>query len=227
MLTALMIAGTTHAYMLKYNSSGSEMRWPQGAIPFRINTDGDHGLSPERIESVAELAAAQYEGVSGAELNFDYRGRTQNAARALDNVNAIFFDEDWQEDPDLLMITDVYSEADGTIVEFDIAINATHHWWSTDGDEESNDLLNTLTHELGHAVGLDHSTDEEASMFGTTDEGELIKRDLHNDDRQALRYLYSADGEAAQGCATVRAGPTPVLGVFGLLLCMGLVRRDD
>ena len=51
-----------------------------------------------------------------------------------------------------------------------------------------------MTHEFGHALGLEHSDDSQASMASTTSVGEVSKRDIHEDDVQGFLSLYPEDG---------------------------------
>ena len=54
------------------------------------------------------------------------------------------------------------------------------------------DIQNTVTHEAGHTLGLDHTTVADATMFATAPEGELSKRTLHPDDLQVIQLIYPA-----------------------------------
>src|SRR5207302_1668178 len=47
------------------------------------------------------------------------------------------------------------------------------------------DIQNTITHESGHTLGLDHTTDPNATMYATAPEGETSKRVLGSDDIQS------------------------------------------
>jgi len=226
MLSMLMLAvvGQAQAYEVKHNEHDALLRWGAAPIPYSLNVAGDHNLDAERIEALVKLAASQYESISGVDIEFDYQGQTDNAQVDYDDgINTIYFEEDWERDPDLLMVTDIWSVEDGEIIAFDIAINLDHHSWSTDGDIETNDLFNSLTHEFGHVLGLDHSEDTAATMFGATTEGEVTKRDLADDDRDAIRYLYA--GQEAMGCSTSSSEQRPLSAmVFGLLSVV-LLRR--
>jgi outer membrane protein OmpA-like peptidoglycan-associated protein len=53
------------------------------------------------------------------------------------------------------------------------------------------DLANTLTHELGHVMALDHSDVRDSTMFSTAPPGETSKRILATDDTNGLCTLYS------------------------------------
>ena len=57
------------------------------------------------------------------------------------------------------------------------------------------DIANTVTHEAGHSIGLDHSTDPSATMYATAPAGELAKRMLHQDDNDAVCAIYPKGAE--------------------------------
>jgi MYXO-CTERM domain-containing protein len=108
------------------------------------------------------------------------------------------------------------------------------------GCGHEHDLESTLTHELGHLLGLGHSTEPDATMFATGTECETLKRDLSPDDEAGLDHLYRElpplddgeesvrDGESdglvdAKGCAAGAAGEgEPALPAM-LILVIGLV----
>ena len=75
------------------------------------------------------------------------------------------------------------------IVEADINVNI-YHPFANNGMPQFYDVQNILTHELGHALGLDHSTNTEATMYGSAERGETKKRDLHTDDLNGYWAIY-------------------------------------
>ncbi len=97
------------------------------------------------------------------------------------------------------------------------------------------DIENTITHEAGHSLGLDHTTVPDATMFATAPEGEISKRTLHDDDIQAIQGIYPAGkptvtcisdpitltqtGSAnSAGCSTASSvGALPLLALLSLL----------
>ncbi|MCX7807338.1 MAG: matrixin family metalloprotease [Deltaproteobacteria bacterium] len=108
----------------------------------------------------------------------------------------IFRAEDWPSEMRrgriLAIALTRYQRSTGMIIDADIDINAADYRWSTSplpphGHE---DLQNMLTHELGHVIGLAHSEVEEATMYAHSTEGEVIKRDLHRDDIEAVCTIY-------------------------------------
>ncbi|KAF9603809.1 hypothetical protein IFM89_037943 [Coptis chinensis] len=64
--------------------------------------------------------------------------------------------------------------------------------WSTNPDPTMNefDLESIAVHEIGHLLGLHHSSIPEAIMFDSIAAG-ATKRELHGDDVQGIRTLYS------------------------------------
>src|SRR6185503_6660141 len=91
----------------------------------------------------------------------------------------------------------------GNIAEADISINprpraedGTELQFSTDGTPGTYDLEATFTHEIGHLLGLDHSSVLSSTMQGrqafngTFGLPALTERTLSEDDRQKIRSLY-------------------------------------
>ncbi len=142
----------------------------------------------------------------------------------------VFWVEDWEWDADVLALTSTWSTTSGTIMAFEIAINADPDTpWTLDGSDEGWDLQNTIAHEAGHVLGLAHNeTDDQATMYPTASKGETLKRDLALDDKEGITWLYPwAAGRggfdlAELGCST--AGGTAPWAAL-LLPLLALARR--
>lgn len=85
-----------------------------------------------------------------------------------------------------------YDPNTGAISDADIVVNDQFYEFTNrnlPGIGEA-DLQNTLTHEVGHLLGMAHSDVPEATMFGSADLGETKKRSLHRDDINGLCAHY-------------------------------------
>jgi len=206
---AIMTPDAT-AWQVRNNDHGMELRWKQIHITYEVDPSNDQNLSDAAIDSMISAATRTWSQPVGDGLAFEYRGRAEGKINPHDNKNIIYFENDWDYDSSLVGLTFIWSHPDGEIVGFDMALNTRDHDWSIDGSPGENDLLNTITHEFGHALGVDHSpTVQTATMFPSTYPGELNKRDLHNDDERAVQYLYAEgpgpEDDNVMGCSTVGA----------------------
>ena len=145
----------------------------------------------------------------------------------------------------LAITTTTYNSQTGRLYDADLEMNATVHLFTTvdsppcDGPDlptcVSTDVQNTVTHELGHALGLDHSPDPRSTMYAGAERGETSKRVLDDGSVEFVCTTYPAGGltrdcdgsplevsDPPSSCTAVPSrGAAPAL----LLALLGLVRR--
>lgn len=107
----------------------------------------------------------------------------------------------------IALTTTNYDRNKGVIVDSDIEFNSAVLRFTTvdsppcqtlsDTDCVAFDVANTATHEVGHMLGLDHSPDLGSAMYEMAELGETRKRELSEDDRQALCSVYPAGAAPA------------------------------
>ena len=192
--------------------------WPSRCVGYHVNdtTFGSIDTAERLLEEIDlsfeawnEIPCSYVEFVNAGETNETRIGYARCADPAA-NVNAFLFVGDgWTHQINAVALTSVtYDVANGRILDADIEMNAEIYnfgyiefpWSQT----TIVDVRNTLTHEVGHFLGLDHTradtfvpdegeenTDfREATMFAETGAGEVKKRSLHPDDIAGLCDIY-------------------------------------
>jgi hypothetical protein len=107
-----------------------------------------------------------------------------------------------------------YDEKSGIIYDSDIELNAAGYVFTTVDSPScgtqpilntntcvATDLQNTMTHEIGHLIGLDHTAAKGSTMNATAPQGEISKRSI-DDGSQAFVCLTYPRGQASQSCVT-------------------------
>jgi Matrixin len=117
----------------------------------------------------------------------------------------------WDISSSIIGLTTVtYSTRTGIAVDADIELNAASFLMTAvaspacpEGREVSScvayDVQNTLTHELGHALGFDHVDDPKSTMYASAPSGETAKRILDYGSQDGLCNTYPK-GQPPLGC---------------------------
>jgi len=231
-LLALNIGNPASAFEILTNDGGYEIRYHAMPVEFSINPDNAEDLSDLEATTAILDSLYAWEDAEDSNVSFEDNGVTSTAAFDYDGVNTIYFEDDWAWDPGLLALTANWSDLNsGQLLGFDIAVNTMSHDWTVSEEEDRADLQNAMTHEVGHALGLDHTdVDETAAMFGTAITGELIKRELKWDDKAGANYLYG-NGALAQeknplACSASSGAGGGFIAFFALALMLPLRRTD-
>lgn len=223
------------AFELRKDSQGDVVRWRR-EVAFVVDPALGQALGEARAkeavlaaiaevdEATAELVVRVEEGpVQGP--GFELGGRNQNEILAL---------ADWPYTDGALASTVVTLNArTDELLDTDIVFNVEQHTFRVlDGPAmrgDLDDVQNTLTHELGHALGLMHNPiDQRVVMYPRAAAGEIGKRVLQEDDRLGLAALYGEPPVVPQtpvetvGCSSTAGGPW---WLAGLVLLAVLVTR--
>jgi len=219
------------AFEVQTLATGEEMYW--GRMPVTYAWAGGETPAIPDVPAAIDASFTAWADVDEAWISVDERATDLAPTVDLDEENLVFFTSDWPEGNEALAITTTWTDDSGAIVQYDIYINATVPW-STTGADDAFDLRAAVTHEVGHVLGLGHSEVAGATMFAKHEHADLHRRELHDDDVEAARYLYgdpppepvdtgTEPSRAASVCQTGSGAPTGV--AFTGLLVLTLLRR--
>lgn len=185
--------------------NGAFLHWSpdQFPIPFYISRRPLVG-HPEFATAIRE-SFRPWREVEGVRVEFISQGCSENVRNANDGLNnVIFLSDRWPFDSTNVAITRNFYVADGgeksgLILDSDILINGVNFQFTTSGEPGKYDLQNTLTHEVGHFLGLGHEitpADSDATMYATTVFNETGKRTLHANDIRGIFEGYAGPRNA-------------------------------
>ena len=197
-LTTLALSGVSSAFVRYLTEGGVPLQWFVPAIELVV------APLPEGFDEASTLQAVDDSIAAWTSLDCDPPTLTATIDRSAalsdsDSKNSIV----WVTDPgawsargfsvtELARTLVIHRVVSGTIVDADIAVNVAGFAFSTGPScvVDRYDLRSTITHELGHFFGLDHSLDPEATMRAKNDVGDCEMRTLHPDDRAGFCATY-------------------------------------
>jgi uncharacterized protein (TIGR03437 family) len=188
------------------------------------NADGAVIITPESDPIAAlKAATAAWNSVSGTSINFQFTvSSTAVNVQRTDGINVFSFADDAATRSALesaVAATMVMYTGNGVIADTDILFNP-ELTFSTIPTLDSYDLQSVATHELGHALGADHSYLTAATMFAFSDTETVWQRHLSSDDMAFAAAAYPKDLSKYGGVAgkVTYASGTPVSGAL-VLIC--------
>jgi len=170
--------------------------------------------------------------------------------RPNESVVIVYTADEWTQldesgnshDPEALALTLLWHDSrTGEILDVDMELNGRHTFSDCAQQSCANgevDLLNTITHEAGHLLGLGHTDVAGATMEPTAVGAETAKRDLAEDDLYGYCALQLPEGPCADcecptpptfrssaksaGCSVYAPGLSGLSGVVSAPLLIGL-----
>lgn len=193
----LTLTSPAGAFVHVMTEDGTPIRWEASCVPWFMHAGSfsevhrsEHGLAYEATFEVARQSYETWNDVLDQYVRFQGRGATcfgevgtppwpglQNLVRWRTPTDP------WPYAARTVGLTSVsFDQTTGSIVDADIEMNGQDYHFSLDGEPNAYDLESSLTHEVGHVLGLDHSPQLLATMFKDSAPGETHKRTLHEDD---------------------------------------------
>lgn len=195
-----------------------EAKWPRSRVVISAsnslsNAPNIHGDAFEAIRlsiaAWAKSADLRIESITSDAQNVSLKGASGDgislitAASTAENVRLFP-----KQAASPAAVTRIFVDRRGSITEADIVLNPFVKF-STDGTFGTFDLQATLTHEIGHLLGLDHSPAWGSVMFGKTalsygPSSHVGRRDTLPDvDVAAVRALYGPRAEDVSCCGSL------------------------
>lgn len=225
-MLALVVVTPARAYTCTRTSdTGPSLAWNTRTIDMQVTRGDGSDLTEGDLDSAVRFAANAWNDVACSDFVVTIGDTTDERRAGFDwaegadspaNVNIVTWrsgDEGdladtWLHPVSALAITTVtYVRSSGRILDADIEMNDGRFTFTTcepeDGCIVRHDLRNTLVHEMGHVIGLDHPPTNQplvndATMFSSAPEGETKKRTLDDDDVGGLCALYPADAATGE-----------------------------
>jgi Matrixin len=231
---------------------GVPVFWAGRLVELRLNSNmGSKAGTVDEISSVLQNSASSWSKLacdarSGPSITLTLGSRTTASTvgyvQGSANENLVVFQDAVWPYPDvqqLALTTLTFQKSNGELVDADLEINGTKNLIVSGAVPPNGfDLETILKHELGHVLGLAHTSIAGATMFPTYDAGSVEQRVQKQDDIDGICAAYPPDRlktPPASGCCAVAApskaeltsiqtyGPTVLLG--GLLAARLLRRR--
>jgi hypothetical protein len=171
---------------------GSRARWQTLPVPYRIHAGGLPGLGNNSEFTAVQRAFETWQSIPSSAIAFRYDGTTSTQTGGNDGVNIISFqDTSFSFGTGTIAVT-VSSSSQGFFRDADILFNPSSPsiTFSTDGRSDGFDIQAIATHEIGHFLGLDHTSIVSATMNPTGGRGTVFPRVLKNDDIIGASTLY-------------------------------------
>jgi hypothetical protein len=222
-------------YACEAGQSPAFVHWDTRCVTLYINDSGSKDVDVVTFAEVTQRSIGAWNAVACSDFTLAYGGTTREARvgyfKGEKNANVLMFrDTGWVHGRGVLALTSVtYDINTGRIVDADIEFNSQSYRYTTTEAAVlvQIDLMNTMVHELGHFLGLDHSAEAEATMFASAPIGETQKRTLSADDEAGLCAVYAKAG-AGVICPAVEVGvfePGQSAGVDDGCAVVGVRRR--
>jgi hypothetical protein len=190
LLSCIPVAGRASAYVVNRTTHSSTIiRWMySNTVYININSSGSSDITDgsDILAAKRSLDSWRSSTKKCSYIQFAVQSESTGAVPKVDSTtkknvsdeyNVINWEEkNWRYDALAAALTTVFfvdksgSDQDGRIVDADLELNGVGFQFSTAGKAGCFDIENTITHELGHVLGLDHPCDDGTRTPTPTDQ---------------------------------------------------------
>lgn len=222
LLLLMSFTYSSTAYTLQFtdDTQVTRLRWTKEVIPIALSTSllKSHNIKAEsEVLGAIRRSLKTWEEAANVkfEIIWSENQSVSAAGKSGDGVNLITI----AQTPENLLLfggdatetaarTRVFFNRRGTITEADIILNP-YSQFSTDESIGTFDLEATITHEVGHLLGLEHSSVVGATMYehhgknGIYNLPNSAPRSLTEDDISGIRAIYGVKLPDENCCGTI------------------------
>ena len=201
---AILIAGLGVSSGLRAYTTFA--KWTDPSVYFYVNpVNGD--VSDASATSALQVALNEWSTKPGTSFRYVYGGRVSDTATGYDRRNVVLFRNAASSGGSGTIATTYWWTSGGAIVDADVVFwdGAWKFFTGTTGCSGGAFIEDVAAHELGHALGLNHSGVAGATMSASYSTCSSALRTLAADDIAGAQSLY--------GTASVSTNTAPVVSI--------------
>ncbi|MCX7958323.1 MAG: matrixin family metalloprotease [Deltaproteobacteria bacterium] len=195
----------------KAEISEKPLKWEKMPVKYHINKYCYKPIDRDKCFKAVVSSFNSWESPDCTSLIFERGEDTEEAKGSFNSLDTdankniiVWYLTEWPYEPNGLALTTVtYDDNTGKIYDADIELNGFYYRFDVVETIPSTytDIQNTITHEIGHMIGLDHSFEPSSAMYPTARAGEIKKRELSPDDIDGVCEIYKKDSGCS--CSTL------------------------
>jgi hypothetical protein len=246
-LTIVLVLGLIGMGFSPYHTeSGMLVRWYSQSVTVVYDSQGTPDVEGQLEFFAIDAARTTWNEVACPHPTLLSGGTVDGKKPAQDkDLNLLYFWQDaqgWNKEhadagTTVIALTTLYYDPNtGAIHNFDMEFaDFSHEFTVTDVPQRVGyDLQAVCTHEFGHALGLDHSSDPSATMYAKITVGDTSMRTLSDDDMAGLCSIYGSKwgavseqsgGGGGGGCQIRKTTAPPLFLLFVFLLLLARTNR--
>jgi hypothetical protein len=189
-LSSPLFAATRMTYDI--NGTPTPIEWAQSAFPLRYEIDQRLAQFNPEAKAIVDRAFAAWASIPDADVRFQTSGVVANASmRTADRIGVTLADDLFANQGAAAITSYTYDTKTGRMLDADIAVDPSLF----DG---SMNAQMALQHEVGHALGLDHSAVLSSIMYPYCGDG-VEPAEFELDDRIAIANIYPKSDRTLNG----------------------------